>query len=116
LGNNGPITGNDFVNWADRMRDVEQVVDSPELRNQLASVREHVAAFRADYRQHKVKPDPKLLRAEVLNPLAEVRTRLDEDLARLANAKSLVPLDHDPVPENYSEMVRKYYEKLGGGQ
>jgi hypothetical protein len=27
-----------------------------------------------------------------------------------------VPLDHDPVPDNYSELVRKYYEKLGGGQ
>ncbi|HEX3717167.1 MAG TPA: hypothetical protein VH595_04295 [Verrucomicrobiae bacterium] len=116
LGNNGPITGNNFVDWSDRMRDVEQVVDSPELRNQLASVREHVAALRADYRQHGRKPDPKFLSAQVLNPLAEVRTRLDEDLARLANVKSLVPLDHDPVPENYSEMVRKYYEKLGGGQ
>ena len=41
---------------------------------------------------------------------------MEEDLARLANANSLVPLDHDPVPEHYSEMVRKYYEKLGGGQ
>jgi hypothetical protein len=27
-----------------------------------------------------------------------------------------VPLDRDPVPDNYSELVRKYYEKLGSAQ
>lgn len=116
LGRNGPITGSEFVDWSDRMREVEQVVDSPELRNRLAEVRERVAAFRADYRQRGQKPDAAKVRGQVLEPMAEVRTRLEEDLARLANVKSLVPLDHDPVPENYSEMVRKYYEKLGGGQ
>jgi hypothetical protein len=116
LGINGPITGNDFVNWSDRMREVEQVVDSSDLRNRLAEARERVAAFRADYRRRGQKPDAETVRGQVLSPMAEVRARLQEDLARLANVKSLVPLDHDPVPENYSEMVRKYYEKLGGGQ
>jgi hypothetical protein len=116
LGINGPITGSDFVDWSDRMREVEEVVDSSDLRNQLAEARERVAAYRADYRRRGQKPDPDALRAQVLAPMAEVRARLREDLARLANVKSLVPLDHDPVPENYSEMVRKYYEKLGGGQ
>ena len=47
-------------------------------------------------------------------PITEVRTQLKEDLARMENANSLVPLDHDPVPDAYSEVVRKYYEKLGG--
>jgi hypothetical protein len=116
LGNNGPITGNDFVGWSDRMREVEQVVDSPELRNQLAGVRERVAGYRAEYRRRGQKPDAATVRGQVLGPMAEVRARLQEDLARLANVKSLVPLDHDPVPENYSEMVRQYYQKLGGGQ
>jgi hypothetical protein len=115
-GFNGPITGNQFVNWSDRMREVEQVVDSPDLRNRLAEARERVAAYRGDFRRRGQKPDPNALRTQVLAPMAEVQTRLQEDLARLANSKSLVPLDHDPVPENYSEMVRQYYEKLGGGQ
>ncbi len=116
LGLNGPITGNNFVDWSDRMREVEQVVDSPDLRNRLAEARERVAAYRTDFRRRGLKPDPNALRSQVLAPMAEVRVRLQEDLARLANVKSLVPLDHDPVPENYSEMVRQYYEKLGGGQ
>lgn len=98
------------------MREVEQVVDAPDLRNRLAEARERVAASRADYRRRGQKPDAEALRTQVLAPMAEVQARLQEDLARLANVKSLVPLDHDPVPEKYSEMVRQYYEKLGGGQ
>jgi DNA repair exonuclease SbcCD ATPase subunit len=112
----GPILGSDFANWADRMRDVEQVVDSDLLRNRLAAVRERVAAFRAEYRLHDRLPPAPVVRFQVLEPMAEVRLQLREDLARLENARSLVPLDHDPVPDNYSELVRKYYEKLGGGQ
>jgi hypothetical protein len=115
-GLNGPITGNDFVNWSDRMRDVEQVLESPDLRNQLATVRERVAGFRAIYRQSGARPDTNSLQVKVLGPMTEVRIQLQEDLARLQNIHSLVPLDHDPVPETYSDLVRKYYEKLGGGQ
>ena len=32
----GPITGSDFLDWSGRMRDVEQVLDDPNLRNDLA--------------------------------------------------------------------------------
>jgi len=112
----GPIVGDDYLNWADRMRDVEQVVDSVELRNRLATVRERVAAYRADYRQHGRWPPAEEVKRQVLQPMTEVRVQLQDDLARLENVRSLVPLDHDPVPDNYSELVRKYYEKLGGGQ
>ncbi len=112
----GPIVGSGFVNWSDRMRDVEQVVDSVELRNRLATVRERVAAFRADYRLHNRWPPGDAIKSQVLQPMTEVRAQLQEELARLENVRSLVPLDHDPVPDNYSELVRKYYEKLGGGQ
>jgi hypothetical protein len=112
----GPILGGGFANWADRMRDVEQVVDSVELRNRLATVRERVAGLRAEYRLHGRKPPAEIVRFQVVQPMTDIRVELQEDLARLENARSLVPLDHDPVPDNYSELVRKYYEKLGGGQ
>ncbi|HWF18740.1 MAG TPA: hypothetical protein VG754_05705 [Verrucomicrobiae bacterium] len=112
----GPITGNDFVDWSSRMRDVEQVLDAPNMRNQLATARERLAEFRAQFRQSRIKPKSELVRRQILDPIAEVRTQLREDLARMSNASSLVPLDHDPVPDNYSELVRKYYEKLGDGR
>jgi hypothetical protein len=108
--------GDDFANWADRMRDVEQVVDSVDLRNRLATVRERVGAYRAEYRRDRRRPPAEAVKAQVLQPMTDIRAQIQEDLARLENARSLVPLDHDPVPDNYSELVRKYYEKLGGGQ
>jgi hypothetical protein len=112
----GPILGNNFVDWADRMRDVEQAVDSVGLRNRLAAVRERAAGYRANYRLHGLMPTIDDLQAQVVQPLIQIRTEIQEELARLENSRSLVPLDHDPVPDNYSELVRKYYEKLGGGQ
>ena len=110
----GPITGNDFVDWSSRMRDVEQVLDEQALRNQLATARERAASMRAEFRQSRIKPKADLVRRQILDPIDEVRVELHEDLARLTDTNNLVPLDHDPVPDNYSELVRKYYEKLGG--
>jgi len=51
-----------------------------------------------------------------VTPLGEVRVWLRQELARRDNPGGLVPLDRDPVPENFSELVRKYYETLGTAQ
>jgi hypothetical protein len=112
----GPIMGNDFVNWSDRLRDVEQVLDSADLRDQLAAVRERVAGFRAEYRQHGRVPDAAIVRQQVLTPMTQARAWIERELARAEDARSLVPLDRDPVPEKYSDQVRQYYEKLGSAQ
>ena len=34
-------------------------------------------------------------------------------LSRRAADDPMVPLDRDPVPGRYSELVRRYYEELG---
>ncbi|HEX5398239.1 MAG TPA: hypothetical protein VFY06_04250, partial [Verrucomicrobiae bacterium] len=115
-GNQGPITGSGYVSWSDRLSDVEQVVDQQDLRNQLATVRERVSAMRAEYRQSGEKPDASAVREQVVAPLTQVRVWLQDELARRENSDSLVPLDRDPVPDNYAELVRQYYEKLGSAQ
>ncbi|HWD92799.1 MAG TPA: hypothetical protein VG938_10655 [Verrucomicrobiae bacterium] len=115
-GGGGPITSGEYMNWADRLRDVEQVLDSPDLRYQLATVRERASALRQEFRQSKRPPDEKVIREQLVAPMAQVRFWLQQELARQENANSLVPLDRDPVPDNYSELVRKYYEKLGSAQ
>ncbi len=115
-GDGGPITGNDYLNWSDRLRDVEQVVDPSDLRNQLATVRERASVMRQDFRQSGRKPDTGVVRDQILTPLTQVRVWLQEELARKERADSLVPLDRDPVPDNFTELVRKYYEKLGSAQ
>jgi hypothetical protein len=112
----GPIMGNNFVDWSDRVRDVEEVLDAQDLRNRLATVRERVAGLRAEYRQSGRVPQPEIVRTEILTPMTQVRVWLQEELARRENAGSLVPLDRDPVPDKYSEQVRHYYEKLGSAQ
>jgi hypothetical protein len=115
-GGNNPITGVGYANWADRMREVEQVLDSPDLRNQLATVRERVGAFRGYYRQDGRVPSGEVVRNQILEPMAQARVWLRQQIARLEDANSLVPLDRDPVPEKYSDLVRSYYEKLGSGE
>ena len=115
-GRGGPITGGNYVDWADRMRDVEQALDPQDLRNELTTVRERASALRAQYRLNGRRPDEKYVREQILEPMTQVRVWLQEEIARQQNANSLVPLDRDPVPDNYSELVRKYYEKLGSAQ
>jgi hypothetical protein len=112
----GPITGGDFADWADRLRDVERVLDPADLRNQLATARERAAAFRTEYRERGFSPSPEQVQQQILTPMAEVRHWLRQELARKDDTRSLVPLDRDPVPEAYSELVRKYYENLGSAQ
>jgi len=112
----GPITGGGYLYWSYRLRDVEQAVEPADLRNQLATVRERVSALRAEYRQSQRKPDLNVVRAQIVTPLTQVRVWLQDELARREKSDRLVPLDRDPVPDNYAELVRAYYQKLGNGQ
>ncbi len=115
-GGTGPLTGAEYTNWSDRLRDVEEMVDSPELRNRLAQVRDRARGMRAEFKRHSKEPQWALVRAEIAGPLAEVRSRINEELARRSSNDSLVPIDRDPVPNKYSELVRRYYEKLGSSE
>jgi hypothetical protein len=112
----GPITGGNYGAWADRLRDVEEVVDSPELRNTVATARERARLLRQDYMRNLKKPDWAVIQRDVIDPLTEVRNRINDELARRGSRDSLVPIDRDPVPDRYAESVRKYYEELGKDQ
>jgi len=109
----GPITGNDYSTWSQQLRDVENVLESPDLQNQLATVRDRLGAFRAQYRNSRRPPSAETIREQLLMPLSQVQVWVQEELARQENSASRVPLDRDPVPQNYSDLVKKYYEKLG---
>ena len=108
-----PLTGQDYSQWADRLRDVEEMVDIPDLRNQIAQVRERAKEMRADLKRHGKEPQWPLVKSQISQPLAEVRSRISEELARRESKDALVPIDRDPVPNKFSELVRRYYEKLG---
>ena len=112
--NNGPITGADYADWTERMRDVEQAVDPADLRNQLATARERASALRAAFRQEGRNPETNVVRQQILLPMAQARAWMREELARKEKPDALAPLDRDPPPDNYAELVKEYYEKLGG--
>jgi hypothetical protein len=109
----GPITGDDFGPWSDRLRDVEEMVDVPELRNSIAVARERARLARQEYTRERKKPDWAVVQLQVMKPLLEVRSRIADELARRESNEALVPIDRDPVPNRYSDLVRRYYEELG---
>lgn len=113
----GPVlTGDEFVPWADGLREVEEMVDDPLLQNRLATVRERARLMRQEYKRTREKPDWTQVHLQVLKPLVEVRNQIAEELARRGSRENLVPIDRDPVPGRFSELVRRYYEELGKDQ
>ncbi|MFM7818456.1 MAG: hypothetical protein ACKPGI_16010 [Verrucomicrobiota bacterium] len=109
----GPMTGESFGEWSDRLRDVEENLDDPQLRSRVASARESARLVRLGARRDRQKPDWAQVRLKVLAPLVEVRRQIQEELRRRNPGDSLVPIDRDPVPSRYAESVRRYYENLG---
>jgi len=89
------------------------MIDIPELRNQVATARERARLMRQEFKRDLKKPDWAVVRLQVMKPLIEVRDRITDELARRRSPDALVPIDRDPVPERYSELVRRYYEELG---
>jgi len=110
------LTGEDFLNWSDRLRDVEEMVDDPQFRAEAARIRDQARSIRAEFKRHSTPPNWDAVIEKVSRPLAELRDHVAEELLRRTSKDALVPLDRDPVPPKYSEKTRRYYERLGSGQ
>ncbi len=115
-GPGGPIAGEGFRQWSDRMRDVEELIENPELRSGVARVRDRVRGEREEIKRHARLPDWNKLKDLVIEPLAELRERIAEEVRRRESPDALVPIDRDPVPPQFAEGVRRYYERLGSGR
>jgi hypothetical protein len=112
-----PLLGeDDFSDWSQRLSNVEEMLDRPELRNQVAQARDRARATRSDFKRQNKPPRWDMVQKDILKPLLEVRERVADELSRRDSSDSLAPIDRDPVPNKYSELVKKYYEKLGSGQ
>jgi hypothetical protein len=110
-----PLTGADYETWSERLGNVEEMVDDADVRTDLARIRERARAVRSDFKRHGKAPQWDLVRTQIAGPLAQVRDRVGEELQRRESKDALVPIDRDPVPTRYSDLVRRYYEKLGQG-
>ena len=112
---NGPLTGRDYTQWSDRLRDVEEMLTERDLRDEAARIRDRARSIRAEFKRHGKEPQWDLVRQQITNPLTELRKHLSDKLAKLQSDEALVPIDRDPVPRRFAELVRRYYENLGGG-
>lgn len=115
-GSIGPITG-DFRSWSDAMRDVEEMVDRPDLRAQAVTIRDRVRQTRAEMKRHGEEPKWQLVEDMIAKPLQELKREVRAELLRRTAGKNeLVPIDRDPVPSQYSRAVQRYYENLGSAK
>jgi len=112
----GPITGEGFRGWSDRMRDVEELLSDPELRSEAARIRDRVRGAREEFKRHSKEPDWTKLQNMVAEPIGELSKRIAEEIRKRESPDSLVPIDRDAVPPEFAEGVRRYYERLGSGQ
>ena len=98
------------------MRDVEEMLDNEELQQNVARVRDRARDIRRDFNRHSKVPQWGLVDEQVTKPLAELRERIDEEIAKREKPDSRLPLDRDPVPSEFEDLVRQYYEQLGSGK
>jgi hypothetical protein len=57
-----------------------------------------------------------MVSTSIVKPLVELRDSVNQELMRRQSAEALVPIDREPVPTEYAEQVRQYYERLGSGR
>jgi hypothetical protein len=109
------IIGEGYRNFSDRLRDVAELLADPSLRDDAARVLERARAMRADFKRHSEAPQWALFETEVVRPLAELHDRVAEELRRLSPEQDkLAPIDRDPVPPRFTDLVRRYYKSLAG--
>ncbi|MCP3914720.1 MAG: hypothetical protein GY711_04070 [bacterium] len=112
-----PLTGEDeFRDWSERLREVEEMIDDPDLSAEAANLRSRARQVREDVVRHSQEPDWELVDEKIARPLAELHERVSEEVRRRRVDDNLVPIDRDPVPPEFAESVRRYYESLGRGK
>jgi hypothetical protein len=107
-----PLTGDAYREWSDRLRDIEEMLTTPELRAQASAIRDRARQMRIEVRKHAQDPNWELVRTSIYGPMLRLQEEMALELARRNPEEKLVPIDRDPVPDRYADLVREYYERL----
>jgi hypothetical protein len=112
-----PLSGEEFREWLDRLRDVEEMITDNELRQDAARIRNAAREFRRELRDRNSPPPTwDLARLRVMQPLEQLQNRVRQELLKKSVEKLAIPLDRDPVPAEYQKAVQRYYQELGIGE
>jgi len=112
----GVFTGSGYDLWSDRLRNVEELLNHPELRNEAAKILDRARELRINLKRSNEAPQVSYLNQGITQPLVELRDRVAEELAKKGSGKNLAPVDRDPVPAEFRELVKRYYQELGTGK
>ena len=111
----GAISGGGYEEWRDRISDLEAIITDPQAQSAVARASKAGQEMRKDFKRHAKDPEQARIEKEILLPLAEAATQLDARLRELDRENPLAPVGRDPVPDRYTEIVRRYFEELGKG-
>lgn len=111
----GPITGEDYKEFRDRLGSVEEMLPTDDLRDEARRVADDARQMRIDYSRNNDPPAAGTIDQRIVMPLVELRQRVSEEIAKLNRENPISPVDRDPVPAEFRDLVRRYYEELGAG-
>lgn len=91
-------------------------MNDPELRAEAARIRDEARELRREQIETSAAPQWDIIQQKVARPLAQLQNRVAEELLRRTAEEARVPLDKDPVPAQYEDAVRRYYQRLGSSE
>ncbi|HUF63329.1 MAG TPA: hypothetical protein VMN36_14735 [Verrucomicrobiales bacterium] len=106
--------GDEFREWRRQLGELEDVLDDERLRDPVSRARGRLRDFLVEAKRGSGLPEWDLAQSQVLGPLTELRDALDQELRFLQGGEEnkLLPVDRDPVPEAFAELVERYYGSL----
>ena len=92
------------------------MLDDEGLQQDVARVRDRAREMRRDFNRTGKGPEWGLMEEDIMTPLSDLKERLNEEISKREKPDSRLPLDRDPVPGPFEDLVREYYERLGSGE
>jgi predicted RNA binding protein with dsRBD fold (UPF0201 family) len=111
----GAITGEDYEDFRDRLGRISEMLQQQDLRDDARRVADNARQMRIDFSRDNQAPQAGAIDQRITEPLVELRQRISEEIAKLNKENPLAPIDRDPVPSEFRDLVRRYYEQLGAG-
>ena len=112
FGDDRPITGEDYQEWMERLKDVELMVSNPDLKREITRVRLRSREFRTDFKRNSRPPEWDVMETGLIKPLRRIRSDVQNEIARQEGDEQKVRVDRDPAPVAYKDLVERYYQKL----
>ncbi len=107
-----PLTSEDFAEWSDQLRDIEEMLTDTPWQGDVQQIRERARQVRIDYARHSQDPNWELVSTEIYGPLLDLQQEIADEIARRSPEDRTTPIDRDPAPPQYADAVDEYFRRL----